>query len=169
MDELKAKPTAKHEGSKNFVARTRRSAISNLVRLGMERRKDARSSGNTSPVSESIPESIPEETVETPVTDNDSDSGRSGSGSLVENDDAECSLPSSRSSTGSWGAIGSNRPSSRQKIEQTDSTNSSDNEGARNFASLLKNRQAKVVSPDGQRKAPMLVLTSAEKRKVVAV
>lgn len=171
MDELKTKPTAKHEGSKNFITRTRRSAISNLVRLGMERRKDTRSSGNTSPVSETIPESIPEETVETPLTDNDSDSGRSGSGSLVENDDAECSLPSSRSSTGSWGAIGSNRPSSRQKIEQTDSTNSSDNEGARNFASLLKtsSRAAKVMSADGQRKAPMLVLTSAEKRKVIAV
>jgi hypothetical protein len=169
MDELKAKPTAKHEGSKNFVTRTRRSAINNLVRAGLERRKDARSTGSISPISEST-----EEIVETPLTDNDSDSGRSGSGSLVDHDDAECSLPSSRTSTGSWGAIGSDRPSSRQKLDRNaDSTNSSDNEGARepgSFASLLKSssRAVKAEPVDGQRKAPMLVLTSAEKRKLVA-
>ncbi|KAK4176610.1 hypothetical protein QBC36DRAFT_6107 [Triangularia setosa] len=169
LDELKSKPTAKHEGSKNFVTRTRRTVISNIVRAGMERRKEARSSGSVSPVSESA-----EETVETPVTDNDSDSGRSGSGSLVERDDAECSLPSSRTSTGSWGAIGSDRPSSRQKYERRgpDSASSSDNEGLRDsssFASLLKNssRRVKPDSVEGQRKAAMLVLTSSEKRKLV--
>jgi hypothetical protein len=108
------------------------------------------------------------------MTDNDSDSGHSGSGSLVDHDDAECSLPSSRTSTGSWGAIGSDRPSSRQKLnrDSVDSTNSSDNEGPReagSFASLLK-KSSQGVKPetvDGQRKAPMLVLTSAEKRKLV--
>ncbi|KAK3358766.1 hypothetical protein B0T25DRAFT_514439 [Lasiosphaeria hispida] len=169
MDELKNKPTAKHEGSKNFVTRTRRSAINNLVRAGLERRKEARSTGSISPISETT-----EELVETPMTDNDSDSG-SGSGSLVDHDDAECSLPSSRTSTGSWGAIGSDRPGSRQKVNRgsVDSTNSSDNEGSRepgSFASLLKSstRGAKTEVVDGQRKAPMLVLTSAEKRKLVA-
>jgi hypothetical protein len=156
--------------SKNFVTRTRRSAINNLVRAGLERRKEARSTGSISPISEST-----EEMVETPMTDNDSDSGRSGSGSLVDHDDAECSLPSSRTSTGSWGAIGSDRPSSRQKLNRSsiDSTSSSDNESAResgSFASLLKksNRVVKTEVADGQRKAPMLVLTSAEKRKLVA-
>ncbi|KAK4164355.1 hypothetical protein QBC43DRAFT_49971 [Cladorrhinum sp. PSN259] len=170
LDELKSKPTAKHDGSKNFVTRTRRSAVTNLVRAGLERRKEARSSGSISPISEST-----EEMIETPMTDNDSDSGRSGSGSLIERDDAECSLPSSRTSTGSWGAIGSDRPSSRQKLDRRnpDSAASSDNEGSRDpgsFASLLKNsaRQAKAESVEGQRKAAMLVLTSAEKRKVVA-
>ncbi|CAP61011.1 uncharacterized protein PODANS_2_14090 [Podospora anserina S mat+] len=169
LDELKSKPTAKHDGSKNFVTRTRRTVISNIVRAGMERRKEARGSGSVSPVSESA-----EETVETPVTDNDSDSGRSGSGSLVERDDAECSLPSSRTSTGSWGAIGSDRPSSRQKYERRgpDSASSSDNEGLRDsgsFASLLKNssRRVKPDTVEGQRKAAMLVLTSSEKRKLV--
>jgi hypothetical protein len=168
LDELKSKPTAKHEGSKNFVTRTRRTVISNIVRAGLERRKEARGPGSVSPVSESA-----EETVETPVTDNDSDSGRSGSGSLVERDDAECSLPSSRTSTGSWGAIGSDRPSSRQKLERRSpgSASSSDNEGLRDsgsFASLLKSspRRAKPDSVEGQRKAAMLVLTSAEKRKL---
>jgi len=166
MDELKSKPTAKHEGSKNFSTRTRRSAIHNLVRAGMERRKDARSTGSTSPVSESA-----EELVETPLTDNESDSGRSGSGSLVDHDDAACSLPSSRTSTGSWGAIGSDRPSSRQKVDRNSLDNTSDNEAAPgSFASLLKNanRGAKTEVVDGQRKAPMLVLTSAEKRKLAA-
>jgi hypothetical protein len=165
IDELKAKPTSKHEGSKNFVVRTRRSALRNIVRAGLERRKETRSSGSISLISEST-----EEMVETPMTDNDSDSGRSGSGSLVDNDDAECSLPSSRTSTGSWGAIGSDRPSSRQKLDRHDS-NASDNESvpeSGSFASLLKNgaRSLKNQSADG-RKAAMLVLTSAEKRKAV--
>lgn len=165
MDELRARPTAKHEGSKNFAARTRRSAINNLVRAGLERRKEARSSGSISPISEHADEP---ELVQTP-TDNGSESGRSGSGSLVDLDDAECSLPSSRTSTGSWGAIGSDRPSSRQKLDRTSGDSTSDNEGAQeagSFASLLKNanRTSKAESSDGQRKAPMLVLTSAGKR-----
>jgi hypothetical protein len=166
LDELKEKPTAKHEGSKNFVTRTRRSAINNLVRAGLERRKEARSSGSISPISEST-----EEHIETPMTDNDSDSGRSGSGSLVDRDGAECSLPSSRTSTGSWGAIGSDRPSSRQKTDRG-SAASSDSEGARepgSFASLLKNsNRATKTEGEVQRKAPRLVLTSAEKRKLSA-
>ncbi|KXX76607.1 hypothetical protein MMYC01_208445 [Madurella mycetomatis] len=169
LDELKSKPTSKHEGSKNFVARTRRSAINNLVRAGLERRKEARSSGSISPISEST-----EELVETPMTDNDSDSGRSGSGVLIDRDDAECSLPSSRTSTGSWGAIGSDRPSSRQKRERgsIDSV-PSDGEGSRepgSFASLLKNSNRGIngEAVQGQRRAPRLVLTSAEKRKLAA-
>ncbi|KAL2136957.1 hypothetical protein VTI74DRAFT_11139 [Chaetomium olivicolor] len=166
LDELKSKPTAKHEGSKNFVTRTRRSAINNLVRAGLERRKEARSSGSISPISESS-----EELVETPMTDNDSDSVRSGSGSLIDRDDAECSLPSSRTSTGSWGAIGSDRPSSRQKANRSSVDNApSDSESAResgSFASLLKNSNRDTKpGTDVQRKAPRLVLTSAEKRKL---
>lgn len=169
LDELKSKPTSKHEGSKNFVARTRRSAINNLVRAGLERRKEARSSGSVSPISEST-----EELVETPMTDNDSDSGRSGSGVLIDRDDAECSLPSSRTSTGSWGAIGSDRPSSRQKRERGSIDGvPSDGEGSRepgSFASLLKtsNHGVNAEPVQGQRRAPRLVLTSAEKRKLAA-
>lgn len=164
MDELKSKPTAKHEGSKNFVTRTRRSAVNNLVRAGLERRKDARSTGSASPISESSGE-----LVETPLTDNDSDSGRSGSTSLIDHEDAGSSLPSSRTSTGSWGAIGSDRPSSRQKLDRSTTDSTSDNETG-SFASLLKtaNRAAKAEVADAQRKAPMLVLTSAEKRKLAA-
>ncbi|KAI4862624.1 hypothetical protein F4820DRAFT_430043 [Hypoxylon rubiginosum] len=162
LDELRAKPTAKHEGSKNFSARTRRSAVHNLVKAGLVRRKGTGSScGSMSPVSESAEE------LGTPLTDNESDSGRSGSGSL--SGDAEPSLASSRTSTsGSWGAIGSDRPSSRQKSRKSVDSVSSAGESEGSFASVFKNgsqRSSKTETTDGQRKAPMLVLTSAEKRK----
>jgi hypothetical protein len=166
FDELVAKPTAKHEGSKNFAARTRRSAVHNLVRAGLERRKGTgSSSGSMSPVSESAEES-------TPITDNESDSGRSGSGSL--SGDMEYSLPSSRTSTsGSWGAIGSDRPSSRQKARKSvdsvsSATSGCESDTGNSFASVFKNGQRTtkaIEATDGQRKAHMLVLTSSEKRK----
>ncbi|KAF5507869.1 hypothetical protein CGCA056_v013747 [Colletotrichum aenigma] len=162
IEELKAKPTAKHEGSKNFATRTRRSAVHNLVRAGRERRKGTgSSSGSMSPVSESA-----EEESGTPITDNESDSGHSGSGSLAG--DIDCSLPSSRTSTnGSWGAIGSDRPSSRQRARKSVDSVSSAESGENSFASVFKNsaQRAGIEVTDGQRKAPMLVLTSAEKRK----
>ncbi|KAI1283978.1 hypothetical protein F5Y07DRAFT_95895 [Xylaria sp. FL0933] len=162
LDELRAKPTAKHEGSKNFAARTRRSAVHNLMKAGLVRRKGTGSScGSMSPVSETAEE------VGTPLTDNESDSGRSGSGSL--SGDAEPSLASSRTSaSGSWGAIGSDRPSSRQKSRRSVDSQASTGEGDNSFASVFKHgsqRQAKVDGQTGQRKAPRLVLTSAEKRK----
>jgi len=138
--------------------------VNNLTRAGISRRQVAAtgSSGSISPISESAEE------VATPLTDDDSDSGRSGSGSL-NGDDVECSPPSSRTSTGSWGAIGSDRPGSRQKTRQSvDSLGgSSDNEtGVGSFAAVFKSA-VKTPSPEtpGQRKAPMLVLTSAEKRR----
>ncbi|KAI2638661.1 hypothetical protein GGS26DRAFT_580526 [Hypomontagnella submonticulosa] len=162
LDELRAKPTSKHQDSKNFAARTRRSAVHNLRKAGIVRRKGTGSScGSMSPVSESAEE------VGTPLTDNESDSGRSGSGSL--SGDAEPSLASSRTSTsGSWGAIGSDRPGSRQKSRKSVDSLSSAGESEGSFASVFKNgpqRLGKTESADGQRKAPMLVLTSAEKRK----
>ncbi|KAL4723639.1 hypothetical protein ACLX1H_009280 [Fusarium chlamydosporum] len=153
LDELKQKPTAKYEGSKNFSARTRRSAVSNLVRAGLERRKGTGSScGSMSPVSETAEESS------TPITDNESDSGRSGSGSLAG--DMEC--PSSRTSaSGSWGAIGSDRPSSRQKtrksVDSIESVGSNAESESNSFADVFKNgalRAAKAQdSADSQRKA----------------
>ncbi|POR35958.1 Uncharacterized protein TPAR_03844 [Tolypocladium paradoxum] len=171
LDELKAKPTAKFEGSKNFASRTRRSAVHNLVRAGLERRKGTSSSaGSMSPVSETAEE------LSTPITDNDSDSGRSGSGSLVG--ELEC-VSSRTSASGSWGAIGSDRPSSRQKARgSVDSTSSnggvptgeSDNGS---FADVFKNgalRASKAQeAADGHRKPSRLVLTSVEKRKASPV
>ncbi|KAH7325765.1 hypothetical protein B0I35DRAFT_474503 [Stachybotrys elegans] len=163
MDELKAKPTAKHEGSKNFASRTRRSAVHNLVRAGLVRRKGTGSStGSMSPVSESA-----EDAASTPITDNESDSGRSGSGSLA----GEMESNSSRTSaSGGWGAIGSDRPSSRQKARNSvDSATSGCESDTNSFAHVFKNgavRSSKSQeSADGQRKASRLVLTSVEKRK----
>jgi hypothetical protein len=163
FDELKGKPTAKHEGSKNFATRTRRSAVNNLMRAGISRRQVTPhgSSGSISPISESAEE------LATPYTDDDSDSGRSGSGSL-NGDDVECSLPSSRTSTGSWGAIGSDRPSLRQKARlSVDSASGSDTEGANgSFASVLNNSaKTPTAESHGHRKPNMLVFTSAEKRR----
>ncbi|CAM1500563.1 Fc.00g097250.m01.CDS01 [Cosmosporella sp. VM-42] len=158
LDELKSKPTAKHEGSKNFATRTRRSAVHNLVRAGLERRKGTSSScGSMSPVSETAEE------MNTPITDNESDSGRSGSGSLA----GEMECTSSRTSASSWGAIGSDRPSSRQKgrksVDSVCSATSGCESENSSFANVFKNgalRAAKAQeSNDGQRKAPRLVLT----------
>ncbi|KAI0399606.1 hypothetical protein F4802DRAFT_28557 [Xylaria palmicola] len=162
LDELRAKPTAKHEGSKNFAVRTRKSAVHNLMKAGLVRRKGTGSScGSMSPVSETA------EGAGSPLTDNDSDSGRSGSGSL--SGDAEPSLASSRTSaSGSWGAIGSDRPTSRQKSRRSVDSQGSTGEGDGSFASVFKHgaqRQSKVDGPAGERKAARLVLTSAEKRK----
>jgi hypothetical protein len=161
MDELVAKPTAKHEGSKNFAARTRRSAVHNLVRAGLVRRNGTSStlgSGSASPVSETAEE------VTSPVTD-ESDSERSGSGSLAG--DIECSLPSSRSSASStWGAIGSDRPSSRQKsrksVDSVSSVTSACDSDNSTFANVFKNaaqRAAKENAGQESRKGSMLVLT----------
>ncbi|KAK8071276.1 hypothetical protein PG997_011479 [Apiospora hydei] len=159
IDELRAKPTSRHEGSKNFAARTRRSALNNLVRAGFERRKGTgSSSGSMSPVSETAEE------VGTPLTDNESDSGRSGSGSL--SGDAEPSLASSRTSaSGSWGLL---VPIARKTRKSVDSLSSQCDSDSGSFASVFKKgsqRDNKPQSVDGQRKAPRLVLTSAEKRK----
>jgi hypothetical protein len=131
------------------------------MRAGNLRRKGTSSSaGSMSPVSETAEESA------TPITDNDSDSGRSGSGSL--DGEMECG-DSQTTASGSWGAIGSDRPSSRQKATRG-SVDSAASEGESNsFANVFKNGAARAAKEqeqaDGQRKAPRLVLTSVEKRK----
>jgi len=170
LDELIAKPTTKFEGSKNFATRTRRNAVHNLVRAGMERRRAPGStgSGSMSPVSE-----VGEVTFSV-SSDNDSDSGRSGSGSLS----GRPSLGSSRPSA--HGAIGSDRPSSRQKerslerksVTSVDSnfttasvSSDEDTSVGGSFAAVFKNGGKKPEPNDVERKAPMLVLTSVEKRK----
>ncbi|KAI1004188.1 hypothetical protein K3495_g4017 [Podosphaera aphanis] len=169
LDELISKPTTKFEGSKNFATRTRRSAVNNLVRAGIERRRAPGStgSGSASSVSE-----IGE--VSLSVTDNDSDSGRSGSGSLT----SRPALGSPRTSI--HGAIGSNRPSSRENSRSlerksvasldssyTSATVSSDegNVIGGKFASIFRGDQKKFESTEAKSKAPKLILTPAEKLK----
>jgi hypothetical protein len=171
LDELLAKPTIKFEGSKNFATRQRRNAVHNLVRAGMERRRSpgsgSGSAGSITPISE---HSEHGEISFSISSDNDSDSG-SGSSSL-----SRPSLESSRTSV--HGAIGSDRPSSRQKERSqernsvdsnfTTASVSSDEETSvgGSFAAVFKNgaKRPEATEPE-RRRAPMLVLTSAEKRK----
>lgn len=131
LEELQAAPTAKHEGSKNFATRQRRSAVRNLVRAGIERR-GVRSSGSGTPVSE----------IETsfPSSDNDSDSVRSGSLS------GKPSIGSLRAAAS--GAIGSERKTLKERSMERKSSDEHFRSGS-----------------GERRRMPMLVLTSAEKRK----
>lgn len=181
IEELLAKPTSKFEGSKNFATRTRRSAVQNLVRAGLERRRapGTGSTGSISPISETGE-------FQFQSSGEDSDSGRSArSGGLS----GKSSLKSLRTSI--HGAIGSERPNSRSTMRgsevdtrpTTASTSASASDCEReerkaqqhpiqaqqqqamgSFAAAMKARQVdqqKVTN----RRAPMMVLTSAEKRK----
>jgi hypothetical protein len=153
IEELKERPTTKHEGSKNFATRQRRQAVGNLVRAGIGRRAHRTGSGSASPDSENFPSS-----------DNDSDSVRSGgSGSL-----------SGRPSIGSLravanGAIGSERKVSKERsrdnsINRSYTANSvSSDDGASVGGGLVDIRPEETWGE--RRTMPKLVLTSAEKRK----
>ncbi|KAF1359666.1 hypothetical protein EJ07DRAFT_165782 [Lizonia empirigonia] len=145
IEELKVSPTSKHEGSKNFAARQRRQAISNLVRAGIGRRGQRNGSGSASPDSENFPSS-----------DNDSDSVRSGgSGSLS----GRLSIGSLRAVAN--GAIGSERQASKERSRGTSIDRSY-------TATSVSSEESFVdVRPTlGQRRStPKLIFTSAEKRK----
>lgn len=156
IEELKERPTTKHEGSKNFATRQRRQAVGNLVRAGIGRRAHRTGSGSVSPESENFP-----------LSDNDSDSVRSGgSGSL-----------SSKRSIGSLravanGAIGSERQASKERsrdrasIDRSYTANSvSSDDGASVGGGLVDIRPEESYGE--RRTMPKLVLTSAEKRKTL--
>lgn len=152
IEDLREKPTTKHEGSKNFATRQRRQAVGNLVRAGLGRRQQT-GSGSVSPDSDAFPSS-----------DNDSDSVRSGgsSGSLS----GKQSIGSLRAVAN--GAIGSERKASRERsrdasVDRSFTANSvSSDEGASIGGGLIDIRRGEQ---SGERRMPRLVLTSAEKRK----
>ena len=103
LEELQAKPTTKHEGSKNFATRQRRRAVHNLVRAGIERRSVRTGSGSVSPASET-------EMSFQMCSDNDTDSVHSGgSGSLS----GKPSIGSLRAAAN--GAIGSERKELKER------------------------------------------------------
>lgn len=150
IEDLREKPTTKHEGSKNFATRQRRQAVGNLVRAGLGRRTTQRSgSGSASPDSEHFPSS-----------DNDSDSVRSGgSGSLS----GKPSIGSLRAVAN--GAIGSERKASKERSCDRASVNRS------YTADSLSSDDGSIggglveIRPAEQRRMPKLILTSAETRK----
>ncbi|KAI9669495.1 MAG: hypothetical protein M1829_005084 [Trizodia sp. TS-e1964] len=155
LDDLLAKPTTKHEGSKNFATRQRRRAVHSLVRAGIERRGvrtgSGGSSGSLTPVSET-------EITFSISSDNDSDNGSLHSGSLT----GKQSLGSIRAIAN--GAIGSERVMKDRSRER----GSGDSVWTvRSHSSNDNSPTSGNLGPDSaeMRKTPMLVLTSAEKRK----
>jgi len=154
LEELQARPTTKHEGSKNFATRQRRRAVHNLVRAGIERRGvRAGSGGSTSPVSET-------EMSFQLSSDNDTDSVRSGgSGSLS----GKPSIGSLRAAAN--GAIGSERKEMKERSRDRASLDGSLTANSVSSEEGYVEVRAEEPKQGERRKMPMLVLTSAEKRK----
>lgn len=163
LEELVEKPTSKHEGSKNFVTRQRRGALNKLVRAGMERRGASRGSNSIDSAGSGTPSSECEITFSV-SSDNDSDSVGSGSGSLS----GTPSLGSLRAATN--GAIGSERKEMKERSRDRRSTGTpftatsvSSEEGWGIGGTMVEVKMEE--NKGGRRSAPLLVLTSAEKRK----
>ena len=182
LEELVAKPTSKHEGSKNFATRQRRRAVHNLVRAGNERRGETRSFGYHSSGGTNTPSSEKE------FTFSDGDEGTVRSGSLS----SKPSLGSLRAAAN--GAIGSERKerSSRERRSQdspysstptsedggsffsgsgkfadvrVEQLTSSSPTGSPSVAAVVAGQKTAAAQGQERRKTPMLVLSSAEKRK----
>ncbi|KAF2269949.1 hypothetical protein CC78DRAFT_244837 [Lojkania enalia] len=161
LEELQVSPTTKHEGSKNFATRQRRQAVSNLVRAGIGRRGvRTGSAGSMTPVSETE--------MSFPLSSDDSESVHSaGSGSLS----SKPSIGSLRAAAN--GAIGSERKELKERSRERKSTGDSysansvsSDEGASVGGGLVEIRvEEPKQAPGERRKMPMLILTSAEKRK----
>ena len=151
LEELVDKPTSKHEGSKNFVTRQRRRAVHNLVRAGLDRR--ALSRGSNSIDSVGTPSSECDITFSISSSDNDSDSVASGSGSL----------------SGRPSPIGSERKELKARSRDRNSsgtpftTASLSSEDGMTIGGKLV--EVKMDEKENIRRAPLLVLTNAEKRK----
>ncbi|KAL1974143.1 hypothetical protein VTN31DRAFT_5703 [Thermomyces dupontii] len=164
LEELTAKPTSKHEGNKNFATRQRRQAVHSLVRAGIERRGESRSNhsgsgGSNTPASEAE--------FSFSVSDG-SDGGRLSS---------KPSLGSLRAAAN--GAIGSEiKEKGRTSRERGSSdrlptpgsdggspgiTVTTSNEPLTAAAVVAGQRTTRPGSE--RRRTPMLVLSSAEKRK----
>ncbi|MCJ1300672.1 hypothetical protein MMC08_003469 [Hypocenomyce scalaris] len=165
LEELVAKPTTKYEGSKNFATRQRRRAVHNLVRAGMERRVASRGSGSMDSAGSMTPASEKDITFSI-SSDNDSDSAGSRSASLS----GKPSIGSLRAAAN--GAIGSERKELKERSRERSSVDSSytstsvsSEEGSMVGNKLVEVRVDDVKVSDERRKAPLLVLTNAEKRK----
>ena len=154
LEELVDKPTSKHEGSKNFVTRQRRRAVHNLVRAGLDRR--ALSRGSNSIDSIGTPSSECDITFSISSSDNDSDSAANGSGS----------------SSGRPSPIGSERKEMKARSRERNSTGTSvstaslsSDDGAMVGGQMVEVKMEEKDNMSDRRRAPLLVLTNAEKRK----
>ena len=156
MEELVDKPTSKHEGSKNFVTRQRRRAVHKIVRAGLDRR--ALSRGSNSIDSIGTPSSECDITFSISSSDNDSDSVGSGNGS--------------GSMSGRPSPIGSERKEMKARSRDRNSTGTpftsasfSSEDGTTIGGKLVEVKMDDKENMSDRRKAPLLVLTNAEKRK----
>ncbi|KAI4233903.1 MAG: hypothetical protein L6R40_006935 [Gallowayella cf. fulva] len=171
LEELVAKPTSKHEGSKNFATRQRRRAVNNLVKAGMERRGASRGSGSMDSFGCMTPASEGDHAFSV-SSDGDSDSVRSGSGSGSGSLSGKPSLGSLRAVAS--GAIGSEMKERSRERNSTgtpptgflSATSVSSEEGLGVGGRMVEVKVDENSRPDDERrKAPLLVLTNAEKRK----
>jgi len=154
LQELEEKPTSKHEGSKNFATRQRRRAVHDLLRAGRERRSDGGrqpGSGAGTPGSEN----------EFNFSVSSDDSVLAGSASNISSKPSVSSLRAS-----AIGVIGSEiKDKSRSSVDSV---------GALSAKSLSSDEGNSVGGPiveieQARRNTPLLVLSSAEKRKSVVM
>jgi len=159
LEELQAAPTTKHEGCKNFATRQRRRALNSLVRAGIERRGvRSGSGGSMTPVSETeMNFSIPSDDDSVHSHGSRSLSGKSSIGSLR---------------AAASGAIGSERKELKERFRERSSVDGmytansvSSDEGVGIGGKLVEVRVEELKPSEERRKTPLLVLTSAEKRK----
>ena len=152
LEELVDKPTSKYEGSKNFVTRQRRRAVNNLVRAGLDRRAASRGSNSI-------------DSVGTPSSECDitfSISSESDNDSVGSRSDNQTGRPS---------PIGSERKEMKERSRDTISTStpftsaSLSSEEGMIGGKMVEVKMNEVEATNEMRKAPLLVLTSAEKRK----
>lgn len=152
LQELQEKPTSKHEGSKNFATRQRRRAVHDLVRAGRERRSDGRQPGSG---------------AVTPGSENEFNFSVSSDGDSVL---AGSTSLSSKPSLGSLRAAASGAIGSEIK-ERSRERSSVDSVGAISAKSLSSDEGNIIggsmveVEQPARRNTPLLVLSSAEKRK----
>ena len=162
LEELTAKPTTKHEGSKNFASRQRRRAIHSLVRAGLERRgggnrangsMDSSNAGTPTSEKEAVFAASPDGSV------------RSGSASLS----GQPSLGNLRANA-TVGAIGSERAELKERSRERGSQDSytaasvsSDETSVfgGSFVEVVK-AEAKEETP---RRSKLMLLASTEKRR----
>jgi hypothetical protein len=153
VNELIEAPTSKHPGSKNFVTRQRRRAVQDLVKAGRERQTEARQSGSGS----GTPGSEGEFNFSVTSSDND-DLIASSSGTLSK----KTSLGSLRAAA--VGAIGSERKEKSRERSSVDSIGTYSVKSLSSDEGIAVGGNMVEVEP-ARRKTPMLVLSSAEKRK----
>lgn len=157
-----SKPTSKCEGSKNFATRQRRRAVDNIVRARLTRgeRGASRGSGSADSLGSMTPASETDITFSISSEDDDNQSSGSRSGSLS----GKPSVGSLRAAAS--GAIGSERKDPKERsssrMETPDRQFTADSISSEE--ALVEVKSARDLG-ENRARTPMLVLTSAEKRK----